>query len=429
MKRAWTGILDGYLAGIRGGLLSRTLKSAPFVALLSAYTLSQFSEGMTQTALTWLAFRIHHNDVALVGRIGLLQTIIPFLILIPVGVLVDILPRSIFMAGINLFKGATYAIIPLIGLFEPVKAGPLILVVISTAILSAGFGPAFNAAIPGFVPADRLKQANGWVQIAGQGGYFLGPLATAGLLLLVPAEWLLVLSGGGFVLAGFLFALIAPPLVEKDKKGREEATPFGETKAMNGLFFSIGLLSKSWILILCALLLMLFGLFNAPMSLIFPLLSSEFYKTPPSFFALLSGSYFLGSFLGGVVLLGRKLPGHFPMILGGMILSAVGFVLLPTLPAPWTGALCLLVVGLGLSWAQPLVLSTIQHVAPRESLGRILSLVMTFFLLSALLGIEGGTLFLHHHSVKAFLHFEGAFLLPISLLLLLLVTHFRTRLS
>jgi MFS family permease len=423
------GILAGYLAGLRGGLLSRSLKSAPFVALLLAYTLSQFSEGMTQTALTWLAFRLLHNDVALVGRIGLLQTAIPFLILIPAGVLVDAIPRSMFLAGINLFKGATYAIIPLIGLFEPVREGPVVLVVVCTAVLSSGFGPAFNASIPGFVPADRLKQANGWVQIVGQGGYFLGPLATAGLLLLVPAQWLIFISSGGFVVAGFLFALVFPPLATDGKKEKMGDRRSGENGAVGGLFHSIGFLARNRVLLLCALLLMLFGLFNAPMSLLFPLLSSEFYRTPPSFYALLSGSYFLGLFLGGIVLLGRRLPGHFPMILGGMLLSAGGFILLPILPWHWMGAFLLLVVGFGLSWTQPLVLSTIQHVVPRESLGRILSLVMTTFLLSALVGIEGGTLFLHHHSVSEFLRLEGMFLLPVSVVLLLLVTHFRSRLS
>jgi len=429
MKRAGGEVRVTYLAGLRGGLLSRSLKSAPFVALLSAYTLSQFSEGMTQTVLTWLAFRIHHNDVALVGRIGLIQTIIPFLILIPVGILVDAIPRSIFISGINLFKGATYAIIPLLSLFEPVNPGSLILIVVSTSILSAGFGPAFNASIPGFVPVDRLKQANGWIQIAGQGGYFLGPLGTAGLLFLMPAQWLLLLSGGGFVLSGFLFALIVPPISMEIKKEGGGERFSGMKGAIPGLFHAIGFLSKKPTLLLCSVLLMLFGLINAPMSLLFPLLSSQLYRTPPSFYALLSGSYFLGSFLGGVVLLGRKLPGNFPMILGGMIVSSAAFFLIPPLPRPWTGAFLLLVAGLGLSWAQPLVLSTIQRVVPRHSLGRIFSVVMTLFLFSAILGIEGGTLFLHHHPVVKLLTLEGGVLFLVSAVLLLFVTLFRSRLS
>ena len=175
---------DGVVGGLRGSLLSRTLAQAPFVGLLSAYAISQFSEGMTQTALTWIAFRIRHGDVSLVGRIGLIQTIVPFLVLIPAGLLIDLLPRQILLAALNLFKGATYALVPLLSLFAPIGTLPLIAIVVATAVLSAGVGPAFNASVPEFVPRDRLEHANGWIQIAGQGGYLLGPLATAGLLLL-----------------------------------------------------------------------------------------------------------------------------------------------------------------------------------------------------------------------------------------------------
>ena len=439
MKRALLSFPRGFVEALRGSLLSRSLASAPFFALLLAYTITQFSEGMTQTALTWIAFRIRHDDVTLVGRIGLFQTIIPFLILLPVGVLIDLLPRQIFMAGINLFKGATYAVIPLLSLFEPLRTSFILAVVVGTALLSAGFGPAFNAAIPGFVPFDRLKQANGWIQIAGQGGYFLGPLATAGLLLYFPAPWLLALSGGGFVVAAFLFALIPPPLDpletrrRREGKRKEQSALHGESPVSvggnPGFSQSAGLLLRNPVLLLSAFLLMVFALFNAPMSLIFPLLSSQVFRMPPSFYALLSGAYFLGSFLGGLLLLGRRLPGHFPLVLGGMLAASGAFLLLPHLSWPGSGLLLLLFIGTGLSWSQPLAMARIQQSVPSRALGRVLAVVMTLFLLSAIVGIQGGTVFLHRHPVSEFLHLEGEILISVTVLVSLLVTLFRARLS
>lgn len=439
MKWAAFSFPRGFVEALRGSLLSRSLASAPFVGLLLAYALTQFSEGMTQTALTWIAFRIRHNDVTLVGRIGLLQTIIPFLILIPAGVLIDLLPRQIFMAAINLFKGSTYAIIPILSLFEPLRTPSLLVIVVVTALLSSGFGPAFNAAIPGFVPYDRLKHANGWIQIAGQGGYFLGPLVTAGLLLYFPAPWLLGISGGGFVLSAFLFALIPPPLDplesrRSEGKGRDHAVSsrsdgLHHKGVVSGFFHSAGLLLGNPVLLLCTFLLMVFALFNAPMSMVFPLLSSQVFQTPPSFYALLSGAYFLGSFLGGTLLLGRRLPGYFSLISGGMLLASGAFLLLPRLTWPSAGLFLLLIIGTGLSWAQPLAYARIQQIVPSRTLGRLLAVVMTLFLLSALVGIEGGTVFLHRHPVSTFLHIEGGFLLSVSVLVLLLVTLFRSRLS
>ncbi len=176
-------------------------------------------------------------------------------------------------------------------------------------------------------------------------------------------------------------------------------------------------------------MLVIFALFNAPMTLVFPLLASQLFHAPPSFYALLSGGYFLGSFLGGIILLGRRLPKPFPMILLGMILAGLSFLLVPRLPSEGAGFLLLLLAGLGLSWAQPLVLTRIQQLVPGESLGRFLALAMSLFLLAAVGGIQGGTLYLHHLPVASFLTLGGTLLLAIGLLLLPLVTLFRSRLS
>ena len=421
-------ILSSILGEIRGGLLSRTLAQAPFVGLLSAYAISQFSEGMTQTALTWIAFRIRHGDVSLVGHIGVIQTVVPFLVLIPAGLLVDLLPRQALLAALNLFKGATYSLIPVLALFAPVKTGPLLIIVVATAIFSAAVGPAFNASVPEFVPRDRLEHANGWIQIAGQGGYLLGPLSAAGLLLFFPAPWLLVGAGAGFALSALLFVLISPPLplVEKDRSREAERKGGGH---LAGFRETALLLFRSPLLLFATFLLVLFALFNAPMTMVFPLMASQLFHAPPSFYALLSGAYFLGSFLGGIILLGRRLPKPIPMILLGMLLAGLSFLLIPRLPVEGAGVGLLLLAGLGLSWAQPLVLTRFQQIVPRESLGKFLSLAMSLFLLAAVGGIQGGTLYLHHLPVASFLTLGGVLLLATALLLLPLVTLFRSRLS
>ncbi|MGC8528950.1 MAG: MFS transporter [Leptospirillia bacterium] len=421
-------LLSSLLEGLRGGLLSRTLAQAPFVGLLSAYAISQFSEGITQTALTWIAFRIRHGDVSLVGRIGVIQTVVPFLVLIPAGFLVDRLPRQVLLAALNLFKGATYTLVPILALFSPIRTTPLLTIVVVTAAFSAAVGPAFNASVPEFVPRDRLEHANGWVQIAGQGGYLLGPLSAAGLLLFFPAPWLLVGSGAGFALSAFLFVLISPPLPPARRDHSREGHR-GESHAVSGLWGPVRILLRSRVLLFAVLMLVIFALFNAPMTLVFPLLASQLFHAPPSFYALLSGAYFLGSFLGGIILLGRRLPKPFPMILLGMILAGVAFLLVPRLPAEGAGFFLLLLAGLGLSWAQPLVLTQFQQIVPGESLGRFLSLAMSLFLLAAVSGIQGGTLYLHHLPVSSFLTLGGSVLLGIGLLLLPLVTLFRSRLS
>ena len=137
----------------------------------------------------------------------------------------------------------------------------------------------------------------------------------------------------------------------------------------------------------------------------------------------------MGSFLGGIFLIGRRLPKPIHMILAGMLLAGVSFILIPRLPFEWAGVTLLLLAGLGLSWIQPLVLTRFQQIVPGESLGRFLSLAMSLFLLAAVAGIQGGTLYLHHSPVTSFLKLGGTLLLVIALLLLPFVTLFRSRLS
>ena len=118
----------------------KILRNNRFKTLLIAYTLSQLSEGMTQTALTWLAFRSANNHIGLVAIISLLQTLIPFFIIIPAGFLADRIPAPPLLAGVNLFKGATYALIPLISLFGPATESSILTIVILRPFLQSAQG-------------------------------------------------------------------------------------------------------------------------------------------------------------------------------------------------------------------------------------------------------------------------------------------------
>ncbi|AIA31790.1 MFS transporter [Leptospirillum ferriphilum] len=371
----------------------RILRNNRFRMLLAAYTLSQFSEGMTQTSLTWIAFRSSHNHIGLVATIGLLQTLIPFFIILPAGYLADRFPAPPLLAGVNLFKGATYALIPLISLLEPISRTSILSIVILTAILSSFFIPAFGAMLPSLVPADGIKKANGWILIFGQGGYLLGPL-TAGILLFhLEAPWLILISGSCFALSAVLMILV-PSLPSGQLYGQ---TPVSTPSKMHwsavkkDLSQILLLFRQRPNMILAILTLGVYGAVNAPLPVLFPLMATEVFRMNKGFYTILAGSYFSGAFLAGLTII--RLSGTPPLklIAGGLGLAGLSLTAVSLTSSPWTGPLAFVLSGAGLAIIQPLVNEWLQKEVPRPLLGLAFSLTWLLFLMASLTGIRGGS--------------------------------------
>lgn len=388
----------------------KILRNSRFKALIIALTLTQLSEGMTQTALTWIAFRTGHNNISLVATIGFLQTLIPLLIILPGGFLADRLPPSPLLSGINLFKGFTYSLIPLFSLFGPVSVTKLETIVILTAFLSSLFGPAFNAALPAFVPVDAIKKANGWVQTFGQGGYLLGPLTAGGLLFYFKAPWIILGAGIGFVVAATIFVVIPAMGSGLPASGLSEeprTQSLLSRTSLTGLRTTLGemgaILKQKPSLIAGFLLIGLFGLVNAPLPLLFPLMATKMFGMDKGFYTVLSTAYFLGPFFSGLIVIGSSRLPAMVLILSGYLLSGAAMFGLSRTQSVWTGPGILVLAGAGISLTQPLVTEWFQHHVPRHFLGKIFSISGFLFLVCCLVGIKGGTFLAQHYGLQPFL--------------------------
>ncbi len=403
----------------------RILRNNRFRMLLTAYTLSQFSEGMTQTSLTWIAFRSSHNHIGLVATIGLLQTVIPFFVILPAGYLADRFPAPPLLAGVNLFKGATYALIPLISLLEPISRTSILSIVILTAVLSSFFIPAFGAMLPSLVPADGIKKANGWILIFGQGGYLLGPL-TAGILLFhLKAAWLILISGSGFALSAVLMILV-PSLPAGQLYGQTSGNTPSKThwsavqKDISQILLFFHERPK---MILAVLALGIYGLVNAPLPVLFPLMATEVFRMDKGFYTILAGSYFSGAFLAGLTIIRFSGMSPLKLISVGFGLAGLSLILVSLTSSPWTGPLALILTGAGLAIIQPLLNEWLQKDVPRQLLGLAFSMTWLIFLVASLTGIRGGSLLAEKIGVHPLLAASGTGLLGISGVFLL-STHF-----
>ena len=389
--------------------------------LLAAYTLSQFSEGMTQTSLTWIAFRSSHNHIGLVATIGILQTVIPFFIILPAGYLADRFPAPPLLAGVNLFKGATYALIPLISLLEPISPTAILSIVILTAVLSSFFIPAFGAMLPSLVPADGIKKANGWILIFGQGGYLLGPL-TAGILLFhLKAPWLILISGSCFALSAVLMILV-PSFPNGQLYGQTSANTPSKmhwTAVKKDIFQILHLFYQRPKMILAVLALGVYGLVNAPLPVLFPLMTTEIFRMNKGFYTILAGSYFSGAFLAGLTIIRFSGMPPLKLIAGGLGLAGLSLNLVSLTSSPLTGPLAFVLSGAGLAIIQPLLNEWLQREVPRQLLGLAFSLTWLIFLMASLTGIRGGSFLAEKAGLHPLLFGAGAGLFILGGVLLL----------
>ncbi|MHB1286434.1 MAG: MFS transporter [Leptospirales bacterium] len=400
----------------------RILQNNRFKTLLVAFTISQLSEGMTQTALTWIAFRLSHNHIALVATIVFLQTLVPFFIIFPAGFLADRIPAPPLLAAVNLFKGATYSLLPLFALLGPLTATNIQAVVIITAIFSAFFNPAFNASLPSFVPKDVIKKANGWILIFGQGGYLLGPLTTGELLLHIKAPWIIFISGTGFVISAIILILIPPMRSTSVAIHDIHPAGFQLSHIQRDLQQIVLYLRDHPRIILGVFYLALFGLINASLPILFPLMSTQLFGMEKGFFSVLSGMYFSGSFLAGIIIIrATRLPAMI-LIPGGFLFSGLSILLLSMDTSAWLGPIILAFAGAGLSMSQPLVNEWIQKEIPKSLLGKTFSVAGMIFLVSCLIGIKGTGWLAHKWGIHFFLQWVGIVLAGVSVLLLI-ATH------
>ncbi|MHB1605595.1 MAG: MFS transporter [Leptospirales bacterium] len=406
----------------------RILQNNRFKTLLLAYTVSQLSEGMTQTALTWIAFKAGYNQIGLVAIIGFLQTLVPFFFILPAGFLADRIPAPPLLAAVNLFKGATYALIPLFALLGPLSDFTLKGIVIITAILSAFFNPAFGAALPTFVPVDTIKKANAWILIFGQGGYLLGPLTTGLLLLHIKAPWIILVSGTGFVISAIILVLIPPLKSSPSKTKGSVQSKFHLSIIQNELMLIGSFLKKHPKLILGIFFVSLFGLINAPLPILFPLMATQIFGMEKGFYSVLAGTYFSGSFLAGLVIIRTARIPALILIPIGFLVSGISLLILSMNTSAWLGPVLLVLVGAGIALSQPLVNEWIQKDVPRPLLGKTFSVTGMVFLSSCLIGIKGATFLVQTLGIHVFLKWVGIILGTLSVLLLI-ATHFSRSVS
>jgi MFS family permease len=250
--------------------------------------------------------------------------------------------------------------------------------------VSGLFIPAASAAVPRLLPDERLEGGNALLQGVGQVAQFAGP-ACAGILIAsfsgraMADEQVASTLGIGVALsvdalsflvsAATLWFISAMPGTGAEVKAGASAVSGAFSYAWSRPVFR-------WTLILMALANFLVA---GPLMVGIPVLADQRLPEGAAALGLILSAYGFGNLCG--IVGGGTLGRPRPRVLGAIVVSVfIGFGLsmggLAFISSTWTALPVAALVGTGNGYLAVAIMSLLQRLAPREMLGRVMSLVM-----------------------------------------------------
>jgi MFS family permease len=194
------------------------LRNRDFLLLFAGQGISRLGDGLYTAAVAWLAWTLSHEPSA-VALVTVAANLPTFLATVIGASYADRYDRRRLMIATDLARAALVALAP-----------PLLLAgVLDLAILTAGaallsligapFAPARNALVPRLVPAERLVEANGLLQVAFRSAYFVGPLMLAPLLAFATMPLVLAVDALTFLASAATLQRLDVPHVQTERIG------------------------------------------------------------------------------------------------------------------------------------------------------------------------------------------------------------------
>jgi MFS family permease len=183
------------------------LRHRDFLLLFAGQGVSRLGDGLYTAVVAWLAWSLTHRPgaVALVTVAAYAPTFVATLIGASYA---DRYDRRRLMIATDLVRAAVVALAPLLLALGVLNLTLLVVAAALLSLIGAPFAPARNAIVPQIVPAERLLEANGLLQVAFRAAFFVGPLLVAPLLAVASLELVLALDVLTFLASAATLAAI-----------------------------------------------------------------------------------------------------------------------------------------------------------------------------------------------------------------------------
>jgi MFS family permease len=361
------------------------MRNKNFIIIVIGQVISIFGNAIQRfsMALYLLEFT---GSTAVFANILAISTI-PYIIFAPIaGRLSDNMNRKKIMIYLDLVCSIIiggYAFILLNGRDNVLIAATVMFILSICATL---YGPAVVSSIPQIVDEDKLTTANGIINQVGSVVNFLGPILAGILYGLLGIKLIVVINAMSFLISAIMeLFLDIPDMVKKERvnsNDKEKLLSMGFIrKSFVDMKNSFDYLKNEKKIVLGIIASYAFcNVFLVPiLSIVAPYFINILLGLPSQIYGIVEGICILGMILGGawisikpnVFSMKKVHYTYFPMIVGVMLMSTLGFIKLNNYALAGIFAFSGMIIMLSLALSNVLTLTFIQKEVPADMLGRV----------------------------------------------------------
>lgn len=367
------------------------MKNKNFIIIVIGQIISLFGNAIQRFSMSLYLLEFT-GSTAIFANILAISTI-PYILFAPIaGRLSDNINRKKIMVYLDLFCSILiggYAFILLRGNDSALIVGTVMFMLSVCATL---YGPAVTASIPQIVEEDKLTSANGVINQVGSIVNFVGPILAGILYGLLGIKVIVIVNAVSFFVSAIMEMFLDIPDVVKDNSVNENeiAVDRNSEKILSMDFVKksfidmkesfVYLKSEKKIVLGIIASYALCNIFLVPiLSIVAPYFINVFLGLPSEVFGIVEAICVLGMILGGFWIsvkpnmfsMKKVHYTYFPMIVGVIVMSTLGFIKLNNYALAGIFALGGLAIMLSLSLSNVLTLTFIQKQVPGEMLGRV----------------------------------------------------------
>lgn len=361
------------------------MKNKNFIIIVIGQIISLFGNAIQRFSMSLYLLEFT-GSTATFAKILAISTI-PYIIFAPIaGRLSDNINRKKIMVYLDLFCSVIiggYAFILLRGHDHELIVGTVMFILSICATL---YGPAVVSSIPQIVDEERLTSANGIINQVGSIVNFVGPILAGLLYGLLGIKVIVIINAVSFLLSAIMEMFLDIPDVVKRKEDNKKED--NRVLAMNFVKKSFADMKESFIYlkndkkVILGIIASyaLCNIFLVPiLSIVAPYFINIFLGLPSEIFGIVEAICVLGMILGGFWIsvkpnmfsIKKVHYTYFPMIVGVIIMSTLGFIRLNNYVLAGVFALSGLAIMLSLALSNVLTLTFIQKQIPGDMLGRV----------------------------------------------------------
>ena len=363
------------------------MKNKNFIIIVIGQIISLFGNAIQRFSMSLYLLEFTGSTATFANILAI--STIPYILFAPIaGRLSDNINRKKIMVYLDLFCSILiggYAFILLKGNDSALIVGTVMFMLSICATL---YGPAVTSSIPQIVEEDKLTSANGIINQVGSIVNFVGPILAGILYGILGIKIIVIINAASFLISAIMeMFLDIPDVVKKDEVNYIDKE--------NNKLLSIDFVKKSFadmkesfvylknekkIVLGIIASYALCNIFLVPiLSIVAPYFINVFLGLSSEILGIVEAICVLGMILGGFWIsvkpnmfsMKKVHYTYFPMIVGVIVMSTLGFIKLNNYALAGIFALGGLAIMLSLSLSNVLTLTFIQKQVPGEMLGRV----------------------------------------------------------